>query len=313
MNEDRPRPSLFDKDEKPNPTWLQRIRTLFVKEPLDREELVDVLRDAHQKELLDVDGLSMIEGVLHVAEMQVRDVMIPRSQMVVVEQDADPEQFLPVVIASAHSRFPVVGESRDEVLGILLAKDLLPLFVQQNGNGDETRLNLRDLLRPAVFIPESKRLNVLLKEFRANRNHMAIVVDEYGGVAGLVTIEDVLEQIVGEIEDEHDFEDDLYILDHEDDRYTVKAITPIEDFNEYFNVAFSDEEFDTVGGLVMNAFGHLPNRGETVMLDSFQFKVVRADNRRIHLLQVSRLDQTEAEIETDNEGAPVSQTGNDSA
>lgn len=308
MNEDRPRPSLFSKDEKPSPSWLQRIRTLFVKEPLDREELVDVLRDAQQKELLDVDGLSMIEGVLQVAEMQVRDIMIPRSQMVVVELEANPEQVLPVMIASAHSRFPVVGESRDEVLGILLAKDLLPLFIHQNGNGngDGMRLNLRDLLRPAVFIPESKRLNVLLKEFRANRNHMAIVVDEYGGVAGLVTIEDVLEQIVGEIEDEHDFEDDLYILDHDDNHFTVKAITSIEDFNEHFGVEFDDEEFDTIGGLVMSAFGHLPKRGETVVLDKFEFKVLRADNRRIHLLQVSRIEQTEEE-------SSVSQAGTGSA
>ncbi|MDH5181027.1 MAG: CBS domain-containing protein [Gammaproteobacteria bacterium] len=284
---------------------MQRIRNLFVKEPLDREELVDVLRDAQQKELLDVDGLSMIEGVLHVSEMQVRDIMIPRSQMVVVELDADPQQFLPVVIASAHSRFPVVGESRDEVLGILLAKDLLPLFAQKNGDAEGARLNLRDLLRPAVFIPESKRLNVLLKEFRSSRNHMAIVVDEYGGVAGLVTIEDVLEQIVGEIEDEHDFEDDLYILDHEDKKYTVKAITPIEDFNDFFDVDFSDEEFDTIGGLVMNAFGHLPKRGEKIILDGFQFKVVRADNRRVYLLKVTRV----APVETAAEVA-LSRAGN---
>jgi len=274
-------------------SWFGKIGQLLQGEPQDRDELLGLLRDAQRNELLDVDALAMIEGVMHVSEMQVRDIMIPRSQMVVVELDASPEQTLPVVIASAHSRFPVVGESRDEVLGILLAKDLLPLFIQQTG--DETHLNIRDLLRPVVFIPESKRLNVLLKEFRANRNHMAIVVDEYGGVAGLVTIEDVLEQIVGEIEDEHDFEDDLYILAHKDGQHMVKAITPVDDFNEHFGTAFSDEEFDTIGGLVMNAFGHLPKIEESVELDNLLFKVVRADNRRVHLMQVSRIEQSDSD------------------
>lgn len=273
--------------------WFGRIGQLIQGEPQDRDELLDVLRDAQQNELLDGDALSMIEGVMQVSEMQVRDIMIPRSQMVVVELDTSMEQTLPVVIASAHSRFPVVGESRDEVQGILLAKDLLPMFIHQNG--EETRLNMRELLRPAVFIPESKRLNVLLKEFRANRNHMAIVVDEYGGVAGLVTIEDVLEQIVGEIEDEHDFEDDLYILTHKSGQHIVKAITPIDDFNAHFGTELSDEEFDTVGGLVMNAFGHLPKRDETIELEGFSFKVIRADNRRVHLMQVTRLELGESE------------------
>ncbi|MDH5409067.1 MAG: CBS domain-containing protein [Gammaproteobacteria bacterium] len=305
MSEDR---SNNNGEDSESQTWLSWLRRLIHKQPQDKEQLVDVLRDAQQKELLDVDGLSMIEGVLQVADMQVRDIMIPRSQMVVVELDVEPEKILPVVIASAHSRFPVVGESRDEVMGILLAKDLLPLFIQQAEKGDATRLNLRDLLRPAVFIPESKRLNVLLKEFRASRNHMAIVVDEYGGVAGLVTIEDVLEQIVGEIEDEHDFDDDLYILDHDDDRWTIKAITPIEDFNEYFKVDLDDEEFDTIGGLVMNAFSHLPKRGETVDIESFRFKVLRADNRRIHLLQLTRIEPGQDEDALDaNE--QVSKTG----
>jgi len=290
MSEDRTTGPSKDGKTK---SWFGRLGQLIQGDPQDREELLEVLRDAQQNELLDGDALAMIEGVMQVSEMQVRDIMIPRSQMVVVELEATPEQTLPVVIASAHSRFPVVGESRDEVLGILLAKDLLPMFIQQNG--DETRLNMRELLRPAVFIPESKRLNVLLKEFRANRNHMAIVVDEYGGVAGLVTIEDVLEQIVGEIEDEHDFEDDLYILDHKDDQHIVKAITPIEDFNEHFTTELNDAEFDTVGGLVMNAFGHLPKRDETIELDGFLFKVIRADNRRVHLMQVTRVSQTESE------------------
>lgn len=270
MSEDRTTSPPKDGKAK---SWFGKLGQLLQSEPQDRDQLLEVLRDAQQNELLDGDALSMIEGVMQVSEMQVRDIMIPRSQMVVVELDNTPEQTLPVVIASAHSRFPVVGESRDEVLGILLAKDLLPMFIQQNG--DETRLNIRDLLRPAVFIPESKRLNVLLKEFRASRNHMAIVVDEYGGVAGLVTIEDVLEQIVGEIEDEHDFEDDLYILKHEDGQHIVKAITPVEDFNEHFGTELSDEEFDTIGGLVMNAFGHLPKRGESIELGNFLFKVIR--------------------------------------
>ncbi len=269
-------------------SWLGKIGQLLQGDPQDREQLLDVLREAQQKELLDGEALAMIEGVMQVSEMQVRDIMIPRSQMVVVDLGASPEKILPVVIASAHSRFPVVGESRDEVLGILLAKDLLPMFVQQTG--DDMRLNMRDLLRPAVFVPESKRLNVLLNEFRANRNHMAIVVDEYGGVAGLVTIEDVLEQIVGEIEDEHDFEDDLYILDHKDGQHIVKAITPVENFNEHFGTDLSDGEFDTIGGLVMNAFGHLPKKDESVELKDFLFKVVRADNRRVHLMQVTRIE-----------------------
>lgn len=292
MSEDRTTSPSKDGKTK---NWFDKLGQLLQGEPQDREQLLEVLREAQQNELLDGDALAMIEGVMQVSEMQVRDIMIPRSQMVVVELDATLEQTLPVVIASAHSRFPVVGETRDEVMGILLAKDLLPMFIQQSG--DETHLNIRDLLRPAVFIPESKRLNVLLKEFRANRNHMAIVVDEYGGVAGLVTIEDVLEQIVGEIEDEHDFEDDLYILDHNDGQHIVKAITPIEDFNEHFGIALSDEEFDTIGGLVMNAFGHLPKRDETIELEGFLFKVIRADNRRVHLMQATRLEQGETDEE----------------
>ncbi len=284
MNEDRPSSAQEGKSK----TWLERIGQALSSEPKDRDELVELLRDAHSRELLDGDALEMIEGVLEVSELQVRDIMIPRSQMVVVERDVPPEEFLPIVIESAHSRFPVIGDNRDEVVGILLAKDLLPYFAAENGR---EQFNIRDVLRPAVFIPESKRLNVLLREFRASRNHMAIVVDEYGGVAGLVTIEDVLEQIVGEIEDEHDVEEDTYIVAHADGGYTVKALAPIEDLNEQLGTAFSDEEFDTVGGLVMNAFGHLPKRGETVDLDGFRFKVMRADRRRIHLLLANKLEE----------------------
>ena len=257
-------------------------------EPKDREQLVELLRDAQQRDLLDTDALAMIEGVLQVAEMQVRDIMVPRAQMTVVERDATLEKILPVIIESAHSRFPVIGDNRDEVVGILLAKDLLAY----SGPDGAKNFSVRDILRPAVFIPESKRLNVLLKEFRASRNHMAIVVDEYGGVAGLVTIEDVLEQIVGEIVDEHDIEEDAYIKKHNDNVYAVKALTPIEEFNDYFYSKFSDEEFDTIGGLVMQRFGRLPRRGEVITIDRFRFKVLNADSRRIHLMQVTERRST---------------------
>ena len=284
-----------DKDTKIQRSWLERLGQALQGELKDREQLREVLQQALQNDVIDIDALTMIDGVIEVAEMQVRDIMIPRSQMVVVERDAELNLILETVVDSAHSRFPAVGENRDEVVGILLAKDLLPYFLE----GDESRFNLRDILRPAVFIPESKRLNVLLKEFRASRNHIAIVVDEYGGVAGLVTIEDVLEQIVGNIEDEHDIEEDAYIFQHHYNDFTVKAITPIEDFNEGFHSEFSDEEFDTIGGLVMNGFGHMPKRGETLKLGDFHFKVLRASNRQIYLLQVSRL---EPEAETSRAG-----------
>lgn len=266
-------------------TWLERLGQILQGEVKDQEQLVESLRGAEQNSVIDADALAMIEGVLQVSDLQVRDIMIPRSQMVVVDRDAGIEKILPIVIASAHSRFPVQGENKDEIIGILLAKDLLPLFI----DGADKKLNIRDLLRPAVFIPESKRLNVLLKEFRASRNHMAIVVDEYGGVAGLVTIEDVLEQIVGEIADEHDFEDDMYIMTHDNDKFIVKAITPLEDFNEHFETRFNEDEFDTIGGVVVNAFGHLPKRGETADIEGFRFHVLRADNRRVHLLQMTHV------------------------
>ncbi len=262
--------------------WLERLSHLLLGEPMDREQLIDLLRNAHQRELLDVDALSMIEGVMQVSEMRVRDIMIPRSQMVVVDSKLGIQSMLPLIIESAHSRFPVIGDSRDEVLGILLAKDLLRYFVSEN----DDEFVLEDILRPAVIVPESKRLNILLTEFRTSRNHMAIVVDEYGGVSGLVTIEDVLEQIVGDITDEHDIDEDAYIYKHSESRYSVKALTPIEDFNEYFASDYSNEEFDTIGGLVLSRFGHLPKRGEMVTIDRFRFEVLRADNRRIYLLRM---------------------------
>jgi len=273
-------------------SWLRRVRRVLTSGPEDRAQLIQLLRDAQRSHLIDADALTMIEGVLQVAEMQVRDIMIPRSQMAVVDHDSMLEDILPVLTESGHSRFPVVGDNQDEIVGILLAKDLLGYYVSDNAPA----FNVRDILRPVVFIPESKRLNVLLKEFRSSRNHMAIVVNEYGGVDGLVTIEDVLEQIVGDIADEHDLDESVYILKHSDRRFTIKALTPIEQFNEYFDTRFSDEEFDTIGGLVTRQFGHLPKRGETMLIDSMEglpeglslnFKVLHADSRRLHLLQLT--------------------------
>jgi magnesium and cobalt transporter len=268
-------------------TWIKKLLRSIGSEPENREQLIELLRDAKQRALLDTNALSMMEGVLQVSEMRVRDIMIPRANMVVVERDAPLEQILPVAIDSAHSRFPVIDDDRSEVVGILLAKDLLAYSVE-----GERRFDIRDLLRAAVFVPESKRLNVLLDEFRASRNHMAIVVDEYGAAAGLVTIEDVLEQIVGEIEDEHDIEEGTSILKRSEFEFTAKAVTSIEDFNEYFDADFDDDEFDTIAGLVVKALGHLPKRGEKVDIECFRFKVLRADSRRIHLLSIRLLSQT---------------------
>ena len=260
---------------------LERLSALLMREPEDREQLIQLLHSAYEHNLLDADALSMIEGVLQVSEMQVRDIMIPRAQMDVVDIGETPDKFIPTVISTAHSRFPVIDRERDNVLGILLAKDLLQYYA------GEEEFDVREMLRPAVFVPESKRLNILLREFRASRNHMAIVVDEYGGVAGLVTIEDVLEQIVGDIEDEYDFdetEDD--IIADKGGAYRVKAVTAIANFNAVFHTSFSDEDNDTVGGLVLSRFGRMPKRGEQLGFDGLTFKVLRADSRRLHLLQV---------------------------
>jgi magnesium and cobalt transporter len=260
---------------------LDRISAFLLREPEDREQLLQLLRSAFDRSLLDADALSMIEGVLQVSEMQARDIMVPRSHMDVIDVAESPEQFIPMVIQTAHSRFPVIGENKDNVIGILLAKDLLRYFA------GEDDFNVRDMLRPAVFIPESKPLNVLLREFRGNRNHLAIVVDEYGGVAGMVTIEDVLEQIVGDIEDEHDTDDvEERIVQERGGQYRVKAQTEIADFNEIFGTEFDDSEFDTIGGLLLKRFGHIPKRGEQISFDDLSFKVLRADSRRMHLLQV---------------------------
>jgi len=258
---------------------------LFSDEPADRNALMDVLRDAADRQIMDAEALNIIFGALQVADMRARDIMIPRTQMRTLPVDASIEELLPVVIDSQHSRYPVVGDELDDVKGILHAKDLLPLLMRR----EPDHFDIKDFIRPATVIPESKRLNILLQDFRNARNHMAIVVDEYGHVSGIVTIEDVLEQIVGEIEDEHDVDDENFIKQMDTITFTVKAETPIEDFNEYFELELDDQEFDTVGGLLLKAFGHLPARGESIELEGLRFRVMSADSRRVRLLQVRRL------------------------
>ena len=276
----------MDEDHSHKPSLLERLGAMIMREPEDRDQLIELLHSAHERNLLDADALTMIEGALQVSEMKVRDVMIPRTQMFVIDINDAPEEFIPQVIATAHSRFPMIDRDRDHVIGILLAKDLLRYYASDD------EFNVRDMLRPVVFVPESKRLNVLLREFRVSRNHMAIVVDEYGSVAGLITIEDVLEQIVGDIEDEHDFDEiEDNILRERSGRWRVKAQTDIADFNEQFGSHFPDDEHDTVGGLVISLFGRLPKRGESIAVDSFKFTVQRADSRRVHTLVVERTQE----------------------
>ena len=259
---------------------------LLTQEPPNREGLIEILRNAENRNLLDADALLMIEGALHVSETHVRDIMVPRVQMIIIDNNAKPEEILKSVVESGHSRFPVIGDSNDEIEGILLAKDLLNYYADPDKNFD-----IKDVMRPTVFIPESKRLNVLLREFRMSRNHMAIVVDEYNGVAGLVTIEDVIEEIIGEIEEEHDHEDnEININTHDNNRYTVKALTPISEFNEFFNTEIPDNEYDTVGGFVINTFGYLPKRGEIIDFERFNIKILRADKRRVHLILFTQID-----------------------
>jgi len=269
--------------ESEKPSLLERLSHFLLREPEDREQLVELLHGAYENNLMDADSLAMIEGVLQVSEMQVRDIMIPRSQMDFIDITTPPETFIPYVIETAHSRFPVIEDNKNDVIGILLAKDLLRYYA-----GEE--FEVRDMLRPAVFIPEAKRLNILLKEFRSNRNHIAIVVDEYGGVAGMVTIEDVLEQIVGDIEDEYDYdEDEDNIIQNANGQYRVKALTEIADFNEAIGTTLSDEEFSTIGGLVVNKFGHLPKRNDEITFSGLHIKVLRADSRRLHSIMVEVL------------------------
>jgi magnesium and cobalt transporter len=265
------------------PSLLERLSSLLMREPGDREQLVHLLRSAYSRNLLDADALSMIEGALTVSEMQVRDIMVPRAQVDFIDINEPVEKFIPQVISTAHSRFPVIDQNRDDVIGILLAKDLLRHYASEEG------FNVRELLRPAVFVPEAKRLNVLLREFRASRNHMAVVIDEYGGVAGLVTIEDVLEQIVGDIEDEYDFDEASdNVLPEPGGRYRVKALTQIADLNAALGVLLPDEPADTAGGLVISHLGRLPKRGETTVIDGVRFQVLRADSRRVYTLLVDK-------------------------
>ncbi len=273
-------------------SWIGKLTNLFTESVDDTKSLINILRQAEQNQIIDADGLSIIEGALQVNDMQVREIMIPRSQVATIDITDSPHDIIPKVIEAGHSRFPVIGESKDDVVGILLAKDLLPLVLDS-----ESRFNLKDVLRPAIFVPESKRLNVLLKEFRENKNHMAIVIDEYGGLGGVVTIEDVLEQIVGEIEDEYDVDEEDQIKKVDKDSYTVKALTPIEDFNKFFHSKLPDDEYDTIGGLVLDQFRHIPERDETVGIGPYVFKVLNADSRQIRLLLVTT-------VFADNTGEP---------
>ena len=271
---------MDEPDSKPG--LLERLSALLMREPEDREQLIALLHSAYERNLLDAEALSMMEGVIQVSERQVREIMLPRAQMDVIDISEPPEQFIPFVIETAHSRFPVIDGNKDNIIGILLAKDLLRYYA-----GEE--FEVRDMLRPAVFVPESKRLNVLLRDFRSNRNHIALVVDEYGGVCGMVTIEDVLEQIVGEIEDEYDFdEDEDNIISVGQNTWRVKAATEIEDLNQTLGSEFSDEEYDTVGGLVLKAAGQLPKRGTHVTIGDMHFTVLRVDSRRLYSLLVER-------------------------
>lgn len=269
-------------DSRPK-SWIDKIAQVFSDEPTDTKSLLELLRNAEQDRVLDADALGIIEGALQVSSMQVRDIMIPRSQLVTVSSKLTVSEIIDLVTKASHSRFPVIGENVDNVMGILLAKDLLPL----NLNKGNEKFNIKDVVRPATFVPESKHLNVLLREFRETRQHMAIVIDEYGSVCGAVTIEDVLEQIVGEIEDEHDVDDDSYIKKFDEENHIVKALTPVDEFNEYFDTDFSDQEFTTVGGLVLQQFSHIPERGESIQIGPFLFTILNADSRQIKLIKVT--------------------------
>ena len=274
MNDDR-------KPEVEERSWLDRLTHFISGEPQTKSDLEDVLSLAEEHEIIDQDARKIMEGALLVTNMQVRDIMIPRAQMIVIDSDESVQEALPKIIDAGHSRFPVIGEGMDDVIGILLAKDLLPLV-----ESDSAPPALRQLMRPVIAVPESKRLNVLLREFRQNRNHMAIVIDEYGGIAGLITIEDVLEEIVGEIEDETDVAEKKPIRPMSDGTFFVEALTAIDDFNAFFNTEFSDVEFDTISGVVVNAFGQLPSRNQSIQLNDFEFSVIRADERRLSSLRV---------------------------
>ncbi len=278
--------------------WIDKLVQLFQGEPKNRDELVEVIQDAEYRDLIDPQTKKMIEGVLEVSDMRVREIMIPRAQIVTVDLNQTVEEFLPILLKSSHSRFPVINEDKDHVEGILLAKDLLPYAFGQA----EDNFNLKNVIRNAIIIPEGKRVDSLLRDFRQERYHMAIVVDEYGGVSGLITIEDILEQIVGEIEDEHDaseLPDDIRQVGKH--IYTLQALTPVDDFNDYFTAAFDEDEADTIGGVILRAFGHMPERGETIELQGFNFKIMNADSRRIQQIQLTIPKQTLAEEEVTHE------------
>ena len=264
-------------------SWIDKIAHYFSDEPTDTKSLLELIRNAEQDKVLDADALSIIEGALQVSSMQVRDIMIPRTQVVTVPSDSGLNEIIELITKASHSRFPVIGETIDNVVGILLAKDLLAAMLNQSN----TRFDIKDVVRPATFVPESKRLNVLLKEFRETRQHMAIVIDEYGNVGGVVTIEDVLEQIVGEIEDEHDVDDDSFIKKFDEHNHIVKALTPIDEFNEYFSTDFNEQESATIGGLVLQRFRHIPERDETTRIGNFTITILNADSRQIKLLKVT--------------------------
>ncbi|WP_193747559.1 HlyC/CorC family transporter [Cellvibrio sp. OA-2007] len=284
MSDDHPSSITTEKHER---SWLDKLLHAFSAEPKSRDELLEIIKDAADNQLLDQEALSIIEGALDVSSLQAREIMVPRSHIVAIRLDDTPQEYLPQLIESGHSRFPVIGENIDDIKGILLAKDLLPLALKGTDN-----FNLETILRPATIIPESKRVNVLLREFRENRYHMALVMDEYGGITGLLTIEDILEEIVGEIEDETDEQEEAtdFIKRVSENDYIIKALTPIEDFNDFFNKELSDEDFDTIGGILMQEFGHLPKRNEVVQMDNMQFRVLYADNRQIHLLRLTVLN-----------------------
>ncbi len=279
MSDDKP-PSSQPQQK----SLIDRIGHFLTGEPQDQDDLLDILKDAHDKHLLDADALTMIEGILHFSEMRVRDIMIPRVQMHVVSKDMSLESVFPIAMEFGHSRIPVIEDDRSKVVGILLAKDLLAYAL------DNKNITVADIMRPVSVVPESKRLNVLLTEFRTERSHMVIVVDEYGVTAGLVTIEDVLEQIVGEIEDEHDAQDEEYVQKSSDKRFTLKALMPIDEFNNYFEADLQDDEHDTIGGFVIHQLGSMPKKGDSLEYDKFRFEVLHADDRRVFLLKVKLLD-----------------------
>lgn len=273
---------IVEDEQKRLTSWPKKILKMWLREPKDKKELTEILREAYARSLIDTESFAMIEGALQVSSLKIKDIMVPRTQMTILEKNMTLSQLLPIIVQSGHSRFPVIGEDRDEILGVLLAKDLLKYFL----NRDHEPFEISDILRTPIFVPESKRVDKLLRDFRLSHNHIALVVDEYGGISGLVTIEDILEQIVGEIEDEYDTVEEPFIKKHSNDLYIIKAITPIDVFNEYFQENFSDDEFDTMGGYLIKHFGYLPKRNDVIKIGQYRFKILLADSRQIKLIQL---------------------------